>query len=177
REVAELELVRGDDVCDRHHPVAQEVGDRGGDEASGLRVAHHWIARVHRRGVRGLHPGDGVDDDLGDALAALISREHCVDLPEDAAFLDAGQHLTHIRGVDHRAAPCAVAGVVREVHRVDGQDLDADALQGEDRRRIADMAVGDGGLDREDLHPSILAPRRRPADRDAERGGTLSGYA
>ena len=158
-EEAELELVRGDDVSRRDDLLAQQDRDGRCDEASGLRIAHDRVARVHRTGVRGLDPGDGVDDHVSDALAALVAAEHGIDLAEHATFLDAGEHLAYVVRIDHRATPGAVAGVVREVHGVDRQHLDADALQREDRGGVSDMSVRDGGLDGEDLHSPILSFR------------------
>jgi hypothetical protein len=61
-------------------------------------------------------------------------------------------------GRQQGAAPLAVPRVVGEVHRVDRPGLDAQALEREHRRAVADVAEGDRGLDREQLHGAILAP-------------------
>ena len=51
------------------------------------------------------------------------------------------------RRLETRAAKAAVTRVVRELHRVDRPDLMPETLHRKHRRRIADMAIGDMGLD------------------------------
>ena len=63
---------------------------------------------------------------------------------------------------DGGAAPFPVAGVVREGDGVERPGLAAEALQREQRRRIADIAAGDPGLDREHgRHVSAAAESMR----------------
>src|SRR3954467_15757176 len=62
--------------------------------------------------------------------------------------------------------PLAVAGVVGELDGVHGPGLDAEALQREHRRGVADVAVRDVGLDGQNRghgptrwHTALLRPR------------------
>ena len=87
-----------------------------------------------------------------DVLAALVAGQHRLDLGKCAALLHALDHRADVVGRQQRAAPLAVPGVVGEVHRVHRPHLDAEPLQREHRGAVADMAVGDRGLDREDAH-------------------------
>ena len=75
--------------------------------------------------------------------------------------------------VEQGAAPRAVPGVVGEVDRQHRPHLVTEALQREDGRRVADVAVGHRGLDREDAHgtsigvvptPDLVAGVPRPLD-------------
>jgi branched-chain amino acid transport system substrate-binding protein len=72
-----------------------------------------------------------------------------------AALLDAADAVPHQRRREDLPAPGAVAGVVGELHGVDGPDLGAEALQGEHRARVSDVSVGDPGLDGEDVHAAL----------------------
>ncbi len=125
-------------------PLAEQDGDRGVDEAAGRRVAHDGVAGVDGAGVGLLGACDRVEDDLADLLAALVAGEDRVDLGERPALLDAGEHLSHVLRRHERTTPRAVAGVVGEVDGVDRPDLDPEALEREDRRGVAHVAVGDG---------------------------------
>src|SRR5699024_3241813 len=107
-EETELELVRGDDVGDRDHAVTQQRRDGVADVAAGLRVTHDRVAGVDGLRVGGLDAGDGVDEDVGDVRAALVTGEHCVHLGQGTALLDAGDDLGDDGGRDHRATPGAV---------------------------------------------------------------------
>ena len=69
-----------------------------------------------------------------------------------AALLDATDNLADQTGVEHPALPVAVAGVVGKLHGVDRPHLHAHALQRKHRGGIADMAIGNVGLDREQVH-------------------------
>jgi hypothetical protein len=53
-----------------------------------------------------------------------------------------------------------MAGMVRQLHRIDRPDLDAQALEREDRGGIADMAIDHMGLDGEKIH-GMNMPKRR----------------
>ena len=64
------------------------------------------------------------------------------------------------------SAPIAVAGVVGEVHRVNRPYLVARALEREDCSRVADVAVGDMGLDRKNIHGTHLALFHGPHKRN-----------
>ena len=74
-------------------------------------------------------------------------------------LLDALHQAAHVVPREHGPLPRAVAGVVREHDGEHGHDLVADPLQREHRRRVADVAVGDCGLDRKDSHNDNVAPK------------------
>ena len=115
-------------------------------------VADHRIAAIARRRIGALHPRDDVDHGLADVGGAEIAREHAVAFAEHAALVDALDHRADRLAAEGAAAPRAIAGVIGELHRVHRPDLDADALQREHGGGVADMAVGDVRLDREDVH-------------------------
>ena len=92
------------------------------------------------------------------AASAHVAGEDAVARRQHAALLDALHHLADLGGVEHAAAPRAIAGVVGELHSVNRPDLDAEPLQRKHRRGVADMAVGDVRLDREDVHRAIFRP-------------------
>ena len=138
--------------------LAQQHGDRLVDEAARLRIAHHRVAGVDRGRVDRLDRGDGVEDRRADALTTLVAREDRIDLGEGLALADARDDVGDVGRVHERAAPRAVAGVVGEVDRVHRPHLHTEALHGEDGRGVADVSVGDVGLDGQDRgHLSIIA--------------------
>ncbi|MNW03429.1 hypothetical protein D3C71_1993630 [compost metagenome] len=63
--------------------------------------------------------------------------------------MDDGSDLARCNG---RAAPRAITRVVGEVDGVHRPHLVTEPLQGEDGGRIANVSVGDVGLDGEDVH-------------------------
>jgi hypothetical protein len=91
-------------------------------------------------------------NDRAQGGVAQIAGKHGLALAQDAARGDAVDQLGDMSRFEDLALPVVVAGVVRELHRVDPPDLEAQALQGKGRRRVADMAIGDVRLDREDGH-------------------------
>ena len=62
--------------------------------------------------------------------------------------------------------------MVRKVNRVNGPDLDAQALQREYRCTVSDVPVNDAGLDRQDVQctENRARPRARPRARSQGRG-------
>ena len=151
-EEVELEVVGGDDVGGRHRDLAHELLDARPDEHAAADVADHRVAAVDGVGVGGAHPPDGADDGVPDVGRAEVPRQDGVAAAEHAAVGDALHDLLDRLPVEDPAGPLAVAGVVGELHGVHRPDLDAEALEREDRRGVADVPVGDVGLDRENVH-------------------------
>ena len=141
-----------------HHLLADDRWDRGVDEATARGVAHHGVAGVRRGRVGRPHLGHGVHHDLADPGPAEVAGQHAVARREHAALGDAGDHGADVVGRQQRPAPGAVAGVVGEDDGGHGPDLVAESLQRERGRRVADVAVGDRRLDRQESHPVILSP-------------------
>ena len=152
-EEVELEVVGRDDVGLRHDGVAHELRDPGPHEHAAPDVAHHRVAAVDRVRVLRLHPLHRVEDDRADGGVALVAGQHGVGLAEHAAVPDAGDHVGDVGRREQRAAPLAVPGVVGEVHGEHRPDLVAEPLEREDGGGVADVAVGDGGLDRRGSSP------------------------
>jgi len=92
----------------------------------------------------------------GGARRAEIARQHGVDLGEQAERLEALDQRRDRLGRRGRAAKRAVAGMVREPHRVDRPDLVAEQVEGQQRGLVADVAEGDRRLDREHVHASTF---------------------
>jgi len=86
--VAKLELVRSNVVGYWTNAVAREIGDLGGDEADGLRVAHDGVTGTNGQRVGCIPLVDGIDDQIADADLFLVTGEHDFDLSEDAALFD-----------------------------------------------------------------------------------------
>jgi hypothetical protein len=142
-EASDLVVVRGDDVGGRHGDLPHEVLDARADEHTAADVADHRIAAVHRVGVGGPDLRHRVDDGVPDVGRPEVAREDGVGTAQHAAVGDALHHLLDGLAVEHAAGPLAVAGVVGELHGMHRPDLDAEALQGEHRRRVADVPVCD----------------------------------
>jgi len=136
----------------RQRLAAHELGDARPHEHAAADVADDRIAAIERAGVRLAHPGDGGKDRGADLGRSHIAREHAVALREHAARGDALDELGDRRAIEHASRPGAVAGVVRELHGVDRPHLDAEPLHREHGGGVADMAIGDVRLDREDVH-------------------------
>ena len=169
--------------------VIAGIGDRGvlgecdavlsgyqGDPAVGA-VILDAVATVKTANPEAVYCCDPVMGDVGHRVedhrphcrVTLVAGQHRVALAQHAAVPDAGDHLAHVRRVEQRTAPRAVPGVVGEVHGQHRPDLVAQPLQGEDRRRVADVSVGHRGLDRQDLHGAQSRASARagtPTDRN-----------
>ena len=111
------------------------------------------------RGLAALHLRDRIEDRGAGVGRAHVAREHAVALSEHAARRDAAHQFGDQRGLEHAAGPLAIAGVIGELHGVHRPYLDADALQRKRRGGVADMAVGDVRLDREDVHDRLSNKR------------------
>ena len=138
--------------------VAQEFLDAGADINAGVGVADHRVAAIHRLRVGRAHPFHRVQDRRADRRR----RPYSPTAPRRSA-----QHVPRRDPVDqfaHQLAgvnlpgPMAVAGVVGELHGVDRPDVGAQSLQREHGAGVADMAVGDPGLDRQDVHRRTTWP-------------------
>ena len=70
-------------------------------------------------------------------------------------------HLGDVGGGQQRPAPLAVPGVVGEVHGQHRPHLDPHPHQRERRRAVADVPVGDRGLDRQDRRHAVILIERR----------------
>ena len=68
---------------------------------------------------------------------------------------DPRQDFIDMRGVEHPAAPRAMTGVVGKLHGMNAPYLVAEPLQGQRGGGVADMAVSDRRLDRENVHDGL----------------------
>ena len=160
-QMVELELVRRHDVGGRHRMLAHEFRNARPHEDVAPDIADHRIAAVARLRVRGLHARDRIEDRGAGLGRAHVARQHAVALAEHAALGDPLHQFGDQPGLEHAAGPGAIAGVVGELHGMDRPHLDADPLQRKRRGGVADMAVGDVRLDREDVHDSPTSFRER----------------
>ncbi len=174
RQQVELELVRRHDVGGRHRTVAHQLRDARPHEHAAPDVADHRIAAVARARVRGLHLCHGIEDRGAGLGRAHVAGQHAIEARQRIARRDPLHHLGDQRGVEHAPGPGAVAGVVGELHGVDRPHLHADALQRKGGCRIADMAVDDVGLDREDVHAASRSARVRRRQMNL-RDGSIAG--
>jgi hypothetical protein len=158
----QLELVGRDNVGRRQRALAQELGNAGAHVFARAYVADHRVAAVARVRVRGLGERDRLEDGSADVGRAEVAGEHAVAAPKRAALGNPAHHLADVRGVEHAAAPLAVAEMVGKLHGVHGPHLAAEALEREHGGRIAHVAVGDMGLDGEEVHigPSYVGGAR-----------------
>ena len=152
-EIFELELVGRDDVGRRHGLVAHELGDARPHEDAAADVADHRVAAIDRRRVGGPHPVD----------RARGSRCRCRPSPcSPTARRRSGRarrarrcpppvrrpSCRRRRGPSRRRSRCGW----RTARCGSAQTSQPEPLHREHRRGVADMAVGDVGLDRQDVH-------------------------
>ena len=150
--IVELELIGGDDVRDREHALLDELRNAPAHKDAAAGVADHRIAAIARRRICALHQLDGIEHGTAGVGRDEIAGEHAVAFAQHAALRDALHHQADARAAEDAAAPGAIAGMVGKLHGVHRPDLDADALKREHGGGVADMAVGDMGLDRQDVH-------------------------
>jgi hypothetical protein len=148
----QLEMVGGDDPRRRHRALAHEFRDAGPHEHAAFAIADDRIAAIAGVRIGGFHLADRVEDRLPGRDRPDIAGEDAVAGAEHAAIRDAVHHLADQIRVERFALPDAVSGVVGELHRMDRPHLAAQPLQREHRGRIADMAIGDMGLDGDEVH-------------------------
>jgi hypothetical protein len=152
RQKLQLELVRRRDIRGRQREVTHEFGNSRPHIDAAPDIADHRIAAVTCARVGGPHLRHRIEDRRAGAGRTHIAGQHAVALTEHAARRNAAHQLGDQLRLEHTAGPFAVTGVIGELHRVDRPYLDPDALQRKDRGAIADMAVGDMRLDREEIH-------------------------
>jgi hypothetical protein len=157
REEFELELIGRDHVGGRKRAIADELGHAAAHVQAAAGVADHRIAAIARGWIGALDPPDGLDHRLSDIGGGNIARDHSVALAQHTALVDALDHHADGRAAEDAPAPAAVAGMVRILNRVDRPHLDADALQREYGGGIADMAIGDVGLDGQKVHRTTMS--------------------
>src|SRR5699024_7280605 len=152
REKAQLELVRSNNIGDRHDLIPQQRWNLIRDKAAGLFISHHWVARIERVRVNFLDTGNSVHIRPSDIRAALVARNNGVDLFKSAAALNTIDNACNIVRRHQWSAPVTVAGVVRKINSVHWPHLMADTLQRENSGRVTDMAKRYVRLDRQDIH-------------------------
>ncbi len=151
-ELFQLEMVGRHHLCDRDRAIAQKFGNAGPHEHALRPIADDGIAAIGGHGVRGLRLADGGKDRLAGCDRTEIAGQNAVAGCERAARGNAIHHARDMVGCKHLASPGAVAGVVRELHGVNRPDFATKPLKGEHRGGIADMAISDMRLDREQVH-------------------------
>ena len=155
REVVELELIGRDDVGNRQHALLEEFRNAGPHEDAAVDIADHRIAAIARRRICALHPFHRIGHGFAGVGRAEIAGEHAVALAQHAALLDALHHQTDRLAAENAASPMTITGVIGELHGVNRPHLHADALQRKHGGGIADVTIGDVGLDGEDVHAGL----------------------
>ena len=123
----------------------------GPDVEAASDVTHHRVAAVDGLGVARLAPARRRPGSPAPTSSPPWYPERTASRPaQHAPFVDPGDHLGHVarRPATVRATP--VAGVVGEVHGQHRPHLDPQPHQRERRRAVADVPVGDRGLDGQD---------------------------
>jgi hypothetical protein len=143
----EFVLVGGDQAGLFDGAAAQEVGDAGADEDAAADVAHHRIAEILQVAALTADLLHHAEDHLADGGVAQVAGEHRHAALQHAAGAQAVEHVVDVFGRKDLALEFAVAGVIGELHRVDHHRLQAEQLQRQGGGGIADVAVGDMGLD------------------------------
>ena len=140
---------------------AEEFFDAGADVDPGVGVADDGIAAIKCGGVGAADGGDGVQDGVADIGAAHIAGQHGIAAAEGVPRADSVNEVADGLASVDGAGPVAVARVVGELDGVDGPDLGAETLEGEDGAGVADMAVGHPGLDGENVHAASVSVSSR----------------
>ncbi len=148
----ELELVRRGDIGHAQRMLAHEFRNARPHVDVAPDIADHRIAAIARVRVRGLHLRDRIEDRGAGLGRAHVTGEYAVASAEHATLGYPAHQFADHRGFEYAPGPGAVTGVIGELHGVDRPHLDADPLQRKRRGGVADMAVGDVRLDREDVH-------------------------
>ena len=163
RELGELEAVGQDDVGQRYEALADRLGHAGADEHAGSVVANHRVAQIQRLGARAPHRRDGARHHVRHTRIAEIAAEHRRAAAEHAVLLEPAQDLVQLLRLQLVPAPRAIARMMRQLDRIQGKDVEPEALQRQDGRAVADVAVSDLGLDRENrvARPTHQARARR----------------
>jgi hypothetical protein len=160
-EIFELELIGRNNIGDRYNAFLDEFRDALAHEDAATGVANHRVAAAARRRICALHPCHGINHDFTDIGRANIAGEYAVAFAQHTAFLNSLDHQPDRVGAEKRPAPGAVAGVIGELHGMHRPYLNSDALEWKHGSGVASMAIGDVGLDGDDVHAG--ADHRRAA--------------
>ncbi len=151
-------MIGRDDIGQRQQPVAHQWRDVGVDEQAAVAIPQHGVAGIAQTSVAGAGAGDKVRDDAGDFGRAEIARQDHVSGTNGAALLDPKQQIANQLRVQHPAADGFVTRPVAEQCRGYRDDVDAVHLHRKHRGGVADMAVSDLRLNRNDGHCSDCSP-------------------
>ena len=153
REIRQFEQVRRSDLglCDE---AAQSRRGLGGHVEPAV-VAENGIAAVEHVRLCRADARDAIGDDVARRRCAEISGDDGIARPEHAEVGQAVDAALDGASLCDIAAMTAVARVVRKSDGGNRPDVVAETLQREDGNGIADMAVDDVGLDRQNVHARI----------------------
>jgi len=157
-----------------HCLVTEELRHAGAHENASPDVADHRIARISRCRIGVSHALHGPEDRVPDGGRADIAGQNAIAAPQYASFINAFNAVVDQRTVEHLPFPGAVAGVVGKLNGMDGPDLMAEALHGENSRGVADVTVSNMGLDGQNVHGwhFKMAMGLRRAGRKAEQANS-----
>ena len=133
--------------------VAEKLRHTLADVDAAALVADHGIAGVDGLAVSCAHGRDRGERRLADLGAAEIAGHDAGAAPEHADRVEASDAFADVLRLERPAAPAGIAGVAGELHGINRPHLAAEPLQSEYDGGIADMAVDDMGLDRENRAP------------------------
>jgi hypothetical protein len=128
----------------------------GAHEYAAADIANDRIAAITRRRVGLFDDRDGLEHGVADPGGSDIAGQHTVAFTEHATLVDAPHDVADQIGAEHLPGPVFVARAVGELHGMDRPHLDANPLQREDSRRIADVTVSNMRLDRQQIHSGSL---------------------
>ena len=167
---AQFELVGGQDVGARQGGGAKEVGHGFGHIEPPVFVPHHRVAAIERRGIGGFGALDRGGDHRAQRRVPDIAAQHRIASVHHPPIGDPLQDIAHRLRRQDRTTDPVIAGMVGKQHRMDRPHTDPQPLQRKHRRRVADMAIGDMGLDGQNVHPlaihggpALYNPARRRA--------------
>ena len=147
----QFELIGGGDISGRQRLVAQEFRNAWAHKNAAPSIANHRIAAPKRLGIGRLDLKRRIAHRRTNFGRTQIARKHGIATAKHAPFFNPGHAFPDQLSAEDLAAPGAIASMVGELHRMHPPNLRPQALQGEDGAGIADMAIGDPGLDREDI--------------------------
>ena len=147
----QFELIGGGDISRRQRLVAQEFRNAGADKNAAPGIANDRIAAPKRLGIGRFHQKRRIAHRGTDLGRAQIARKHGIAAGQHAAFFNPRHAFPDQISAKNLAAPGAIARVVGELHRMHPPNLRPQALQREHGAGIADMPIGDPGLDGEDI--------------------------
>ena len=154
----ELERVWRGDGREREGAVTEEFADAGGHVNPRPDIANHRIARVGCVAVGRANAVKRPQSRLADLRLAEIAGQKTGAARKHADRLQSAQAIVDHRCVEGATAPAGIAHMAGKLHRHQRPDLAPKPLQRKHGRRIADMAVDDMRLDREDGRKHSLGP-------------------